>query len=143
MQIKIKHEFIGEIINFLVALNVKGKQNRHRIRFVNALQHRYKQIAEEEMELIKEYAGVDDEGLPKRKDNDSFDVQDVKGFKKQQEDLFAEEFVLEGGDNHGMLKTMKSIVFNYDEEVSGRTAFVFNHLYEAFDNAKEEKESAE
>lgn len=144
MKITLKYEFIGEIIDFLINLNMKGKKNRHRVRFVNNLKEKHKQIAAEEMELIKEYAGVDDEGQAKRTENGGFDIRDIEGFKKQQDELFEEVFVLEGGDNHGMLKTMKSIVLDYDEEVNGRTAFVLDHLCEAFENAKEEeKESVE
>ncbi len=145
MQIKLKYEFIGEIIGFLYNLSLKGKQSRHRTRLVNALQDKHKLIAAEELEIIKEFAGVDKEGKPNQTEKGGFDIKDVEGFKKQQDELFEEMFILEGGDNHGMLKTVKSIVFDYDEEVSGREAVVYDHLCEAFENAKEEeeKESAE
>ncbi|WP_339147629.1 MULTISPECIES: hypothetical protein [unclassified Sutcliffiella] len=139
MKIKLKYAYIGEIITFLVNLSLKGKQNRHRIRLVNTLQEKYKQISAEEMALIKEYAGVDEEGQPNRTET-GFAIKDIKGFKKQQDELFEEEYVLEGGDYHGMLKTIKPIVLDYEGEVSGREAFVLDHLCEAFENADEESD---
>ncbi|WP_339148415.1 MULTISPECIES: DUF1617 family protein [unclassified Sutcliffiella] len=139
MKIKLKYAYIGEIITFLINLDLTGKQNRHRIRLVNTLREKYKQIAEEEMTLIKEYAGVDEEGNPNRKDG-VFAIKDVKGFKNQQDELFEEEYVLEGGDYHGMLKTMKPIVLDYEGKVSGREAFVLDHLCEAFENAEQESD---
>ncbi|WP_339145457.1 MULTISPECIES: DUF1617 family protein [unclassified Sutcliffiella] len=141
MKIKLKYAFIGEISTFLLNLSLKGKQNRHRVRFINTLQGKLKQVAAEEMELIKEFAGVDEEGNPKRSEK-GFDIQDVQGFKQQQNELFEEEFVLEGGDNQGMLKTLKPIVLDYDGEVSGREAFVFDHLCEAFENAEQGSDQA-
>ncbi|WP_318565546.1 hypothetical protein [Peribacillus simplex] len=36
-----------------------------------------------------------------------------------------------------MLKTMKEIIENYDQEVSGKDAEVFEHLFTAFENSNE------
>ncbi|WP_078379165.1 DUF1617 family protein [Sutcliffiella halmapala] len=139
MIVKIKYEYVGELTDFLFNLSLKGKKSRHRTRLVNLLLDKHKQIAEEEMAIIKEFAGTDKDGEPKRKENGNLDIKNVKEFKKQQEELFREEFVIEGGDHHGMLKTVKEIIFDYDEEISGRQAVVYDHLYEAFENANEKE----
>lgn len=138
MKINIKNEHVGETINFLFDLPLKGKQSRHRTRFINLLTEKHKQIVEEELQLIKEFAGVDENGEPKRNEHGNFDVKDVKEFKKQQEELLSEEYVVEGGDYHGMLKTVKEIVLNYDEEVSGKKAVIYDYLCEAFEDMKSE-----
>lgn len=143
MQIKLAYKYIGDIANLLINMPLKGKQARHRTRFVNLLIDKNKQIGEEELALIKEFAGVDEDGEPKRKENGNFDIADVPGFQKQQEEFLEEEYILEGGDHHGMLKTVKKIVLEYDGEVSGREGFVYDHLCEAFENSGDEKESAE
>jgi len=138
MKITIKYSHIGESINFLYNLSLKGKQSRHRTRFVKLLQEKLKGIAEEELEIVKEFSGVDEEGNPKKNEDDSFDIKDVKGFVAQQKELFEEEFVVEGSDHHGMLKTVKEILLNYDGEVSGQTAEVFDYLCERFEEGGED-----
>jgi len=137
MKVSIKYSHIGESINFLYNLTLKGKQSRHRTRFVKVLQEKLKAISEEELELVKEFAGVDEEGNPNTKEDGSFAIEDVKGFVAQQKELFEEVFVIEGGDHHGMLKTVKEILLNYDEEISGKQAEVFDYLCERFEEGGE------
>jgi hypothetical protein len=137
MEIKIKNSYLSESIEFLYNLSLKGKQSRHRTRFVKLLQSKLKQVGEEEVELLKEYAGVDDNGEINRHESGSFAIEDVVGFNKQQNELFNEDFIIEGGDYHGMLKTVKEILFDYDGEVSGKTAEVFDYLCEIFEKGEE------
>lgn len=138
MKIQISYNYVAGIASFLINLNLKGKQSRHRTRLANLLIEKNKQIAEEELALIKEYAGVDEDGNPNKKDNGNFDIKDVTGFKKQQEELLSEKFVIEGGDHHGMFKTVKTIVLDYDGEITGSEAFAYDHICEAFENAEQE-----
>jgi hypothetical protein len=140
MKISIKVSYLPAAVEFLYNLTLKGKQSRHRSRFVKAMQEKWKQVVEEEQELLKEYAGTDEEGNPNKKEDGSFDVKDVKGFKEQQKELFDELFVIEGGDATGYLKTVKEILLGYDGEVSGKDAEVYDYLYEVFENSDENKE---
>ncbi|KAF0822504.1 DUF1617 family protein [Cytobacillus firmus] len=141
MQVQIKNSYIPDIMEFLYNLSLKGKQSRHRTRFIKMLQEKWKQVGEEERELIKEFAGVDEKGEPNRNDQGNYAVEDVEGFKHQQEELLNENFVIDGGDHHGMLKTVKEVVLNFEEEVSGNTAVIYDYLCEAFEN--EEKGAEE
>ncbi|WP_437828931.1 DUF1617 family protein [Niallia taxi] len=141
MQVQIKYEFINDIVEFLYNLTLKGKQSRHRSRLVKTLQEKWKQIGEEEMELLKEFAGVDEEENPKTKDDGkSFDIDDIKGFTQQRKELFDEHFILEGGEASGYLRTVKEFLFSYDETVSGKTAEIYDYLCEAFENGNQEEE---
>jgi len=140
MKIAIKVSYLPSATEFLYNLTLKGKHSRHRSRFVKAMQEKWKQVVEEEQELLKEYAGVDEEGNPKKKEDGNFAIEDVKGFKEQQNELFDEEFILEGGDATGYLKTVKEIVFDYDGEVSGKTAEIYDYLYEVFENSENREE---
>ncbi|WP_342515407.1 DUF1617 family protein [Sutcliffiella sp. FSL R7-0096] len=140
MKIQISYNYVAGIASFLINLKLKGKQSRHRTRLANLLIEKNKQIAEEELELIKEYAGVNENGAPNKKENGNFDIEDVAGFKQQQEELLSEKFIIEGGDHHGMLKTVKAIVLDYDGEVAGSEAFAYDHICEAFENADEESD---
>lgn len=143
MKISIKVSYLPAVVEFLYNLTLKGKQSRHRSRFVKAMQEKWQQVVEEEQELLKEYAGIDEEGNPNKKEDGSFDVKDVKGFKEQQKELFDELFILEGGDATGYLKTVKEILFNYDEEVSGKTAEVYDYLCEVFEKSENENKEEE
>ena len=134
MQVKIQYKYVVEVINFLSNISLKGKQSIHRTRFIKLLNEKLKQISEEELELVKEFTGVDEEGNPKKNEMGNFDIKDAAGFLKQQKEYFQECYVIEGGDAHGMLKTMKSVIENYDQELSGKDAEVFEHLFTAFEN---------
>ncbi|MEV5038869.1 hypothetical protein MRBLBA21_003770 [Peribacillus frigoritolerans] len=140
MKIEIQYCYVIDAINFLSTITLKGKQSIHRTRFIKHLNEKLKQISEEELELIKEFAGVDEKGNPNRREDGNFDIKNVDDFLKQQREYFQECYIIEGGDAHGMLKTMKAIIENYDLEISGKDAEVFEHLFTAFENSNEKGE---
>ncbi|MFH0070690.1 hypothetical protein [Peribacillus sp. NPDC056705] len=140
MQVKIQYSYLVDSINFLSTMTLKGKQSIHRTRFIKQLSEKLKQVSEEEMQLIKEFTGTDDNGAPNKNEDGSFAIDDVNEFKKQQHDYLSEYYVIEGGDAHGMIKTVKEIIENYDKEVSGKDADAFEHLFTAFENSNEKGE---
>ncbi|TFH58368.1 hypothetical protein [Peribacillus frigoritolerans] len=140
MQVKVQYKYVIEVINFLSEISLKGKQSIHRTRFIKLLSEKLKQISEEELQLIKEFTGTDDNGNPNKNEDGSFAIDDINEFKKQQNDYLSDFYGIEGGDAHGMIKTMKGIIENYDKEVSGKEADTFEHLYTAFENSKEKGE---
>lgn len=140
MQVKVQYKYVIEVINFLSEISLKGKQSIHRTRFIKLLSEKLKQISEEELQLIKEFTGTDDNGNPNKNEDGSFAIDDINEFKKQQNDYLSDFYVIEGGDAYGMIKTMKGIIENYDKEVSGKEADTFEHLYTAFENSKEKGE---
>lgn len=133
MQVKIKYDKLGQAIDLLFNMPLKGKKSRHRTALVNLLQKRLKEVAEQELDLIKEFAGEDEEGNPKRNDEGHFAIEEPKEFQKQQDELFDEEYVIDGGDAQGMLKTVKEVLFIYDEELSGQKAVIYGYLCDAFE----------
>ncbi|WP_054751354.1 hypothetical protein [Piscibacillus salipiscarius] len=56
MQVKIKHAKLGQVIDLLFNLSLKGKQSRHRTKFIQKLSERYKEVEEQRIELAKEFA---------------------------------------------------------------------------------------
>ncbi|MDQ0269008.1 hypothetical protein [Cytobacillus purgationiresistens] len=141
MKLVIKQSYIPEVIEFIFNISLKGKQSRHRTRFIKLLQEKWKLVCEEEVILLKEYADLDESGQPQKKENGDFIVKDVNGFKKQQNLLLDEHFIINGEDYNGMLTTLKEIVFSFDEEVSGKKAMVFDYLCEAFENVDQGNEA--
>ncbi len=138
MKIAIENGRLGQVINLLFNLSLKGKQSRHRSKLIKALDTRLTEVAEQEKELLKEHCHLDENGEPKKKDNDQYwDIKDLDAFTKDKKELYTEEMVIEGGDNHGMLKTVKEILFDCDVEWSGQEAATYDYLCELFEGGEE------
>ncbi|MEW9503425.1 DUF1617 family protein [Jeotgalibacillus marinus] len=138
MQVKIKNEQLGQVINLLFDLSLKGKQSRQRSKFIKVLDERIKEVAEQEQELLKEHCHLDDEGNPKIKNNgQEWDVKNVVAFRKDKIELLEEEIVLDGGDNEDMLKTVKTVLFDCEKEFSGQDAQVYDYLCDQFEESDE------
>lgn len=140
MQVKIQYSQLAHAINFLAAMPLKGLKSINRTRFQNLLQERLKQVAEEEVALIKEHAGteiVDGKEEPMRKENGDFAIEDVPAFKKEQDEYFKQHYVVEGGDSQVMLQSVKKALEEYDGELSGKEATAYEHLYTAFEQVQD------
>lgn len=139
MNVKIRYSQLANAINFLENMPLKGLQSINRTRFKNLLQERLKQVAVEEVDLIKEHAGVDEKGEPKRTKEGHFDIKDVAAFKKVQDEYFAQHYIVDGGDSRVMLQSVKKSLEDYDGEIAGKEATAYEHLYTAFEEVKENK----
>ena len=134
MELKIKNKHLKDVADFLynkIALN--GKKSIDRMRVVQNLNDRNDKYAEEEMEILKQYAELNEEGEPKPFEGNTFKVNDVKEFQKQQKILQEEEYILNDANLNSALTTLKDAVLNYDDELDGRDAFAHYYLYEQFD----------
>jgi ribosomal protein S7 len=139
--IKIKNEHLNNVADFLLnSVGAKGKKSIHKMRVVKALQEKHKEVSEEEVALLKEYAGEDEEGNIKRNDAGQFDIKDTKGFNEAHKALFDEEFVIDDVNLESALKTVEKLINDYDKELSGKQAEAHFVLYEAFEEAKGEDE---
>ena len=138
MQVKITNEKLGQAISLLFDLSLKGKQSRHRSKFIKALDERLKEVAEQEQELIKEHCHLDDEDKPKTKNNgQEWDVKNVVAFRKDKIELLEEGLVIDGGDNEDMLKTVKTVLFDCEKEFRGQDAQVYDYLCDQFEESDE------
>jgi len=137
MILKIENRRLGQAIDLLFNLSLKGKQSRHRTKLIKLLSERLKEVEDQRIELAKEHSNKDEKGEPKVID-DKFDIKDLEAFKKDLEELYDEEIVIEGGDYHGMLKTVKEILLNCDVELSGPQADIYDYLCEQFEKGGDE-----
>lgn len=134
MQVKIENAKLGQAIDLLFNLSLKGKQSRHRSKFIKMLNDRLTEVAEQEKVLLKEHCHLDEEGNPKTSnDGQNWDVKDVDAFLNDKKELHEEELVIDGGDAHGMLKTIKSILFDCDVAFSGQEAAIYDYLCDQFE----------
>ncbi|UOE96081.1 DUF1617 family protein [Alkalihalobacillus sp. LMS39] len=139
MQVKIQNGKLGQAINLLFNLSLKGKKSRHRTKFIKLLDERLREVAEQEQELLKEHCHLDGKGDPKKTDDGkSWDVKDKEAFLKDKKELYEEEMVIEGGDVSGMLKTVKEILDECEEEWQGAEATTYFELCEIFDEGVNE-----
>ncbi len=141
MTIKLQNKDLRNVADFLKnTVSVKGKKNVHRMRVVKAIADKDKEVKEEEVTLLKDYAKLDDDGEIIFLDNGQPIIKEKKEFNEAHKDLFEEEFVLDDKNLESALKTVEKLVNDFDKELSGQQAEAHFILAEAFENAKEEQE---
>lgn len=140
--IKLQNKHLKDVADFLLNnVTAKGKKNIHRMRVVKALQERNKEVGEEELTLLKEYAKTDDQDELVRNEAGGFDIEDTKGFNKQHKELYDEYYTIEGANLESALKTVEKLVNDYDKELSGKSAEAHFILVEAFEENNTEEET--
>lgn len=134
MQVKIENSKLGQAMDLLFNLSLKGKQSRHRTKFIKTLSVRSDEVQEQQDALIKEHCHLDDFGEPRKIKNDTrWDIKDLDAYAKDMKELLDEEIIIEGGDAHGMLKTVKAVLLDCDVAFSGQEAAVYDYLCEQFE----------
>ncbi|WP_117161347.1 DUF1617 family protein [Paraliobacillus sp. X-1268] len=132
MQVTIKNAHLGQATSLLFDLALKGKQSRHRTKFIKLLAERSKEVEEQRKQLAEEHAKKDDEGKAIIND-EKYDIPDQEAFKKDYQELLDELLIIEGGDAQGMLKTVKKVLDECDKEFSGQEAVVYDYLCDQFE----------
>lgn len=140
MQVKIENQKIAQTINLLYNLSLKGKQSRHRSKFISALRGKYQEFVEDEKELLKEHCNLDENGEPKTLENGTkWDVKDLDAFAAARRELYEEERVFDGGDFQEILKTVKEVLLNCQKEFTGAEAEIYDYLCDQFEKGADEK----
>ncbi|WP_339183337.1 hypothetical protein [Oceanobacillus sp. FSL W7-1293] len=144
MTVKIQNKDLRNVADFLKnTVSVKGKKNVHRMRVVKAIADKDKEVKEEEVTLLKDYAKLDDEEEIIFLDNGQPIIKEKKEFNEAHKALFEEEFVLDDKNLESALKTVEKLVNDFDKELSGQQAEAHFILAEAFENAEEENTEGE
>ena len=139
MIVKIENRYLQQAISLLFDLPLRGKQSRHRTKFIKLLQNRLKEVEEERVQLAKEYAEKDENGNPIVENNRYKIAEKYKEeFFKEFEALMSEELVIEGENFKETLEVVRDILLNCDEYFSGEQAFVYDYLCEQFEKGDEE-----
>lgn len=107
------------------------------MRVVNVLAEKSKIVGEEELALLKEYGKTDEKDELVLNEQGGIRMEDAKEFKKQQEALYDELFVVDDKNLESALKTVEKLVNEYDKELSGKSAEAHFILCEAFENEEE------
>ncbi len=144
MTLKLKNKDLRNVADFLQnTVSVKGKKNVHRMRVVKAIAEKDKEVREEEVSLLKDYAKLDDQGEIIFLDNGQPIIKEKKEFNEAHKALFEEYFVLDDKNLESALKTTEKLVNDFDKELSGHQAEAHFILVEAFEIAEEEDKEGE
>ena len=138
MKIAIENGKLGQAISLLFDLPLKGKQSRHRTKFIERLNARLEEVENDRIALAKEHAKKDEDGKAIKSDG-HFDIADRDAFAKDLQELYEEELIIEGGDVSGMLKTVKEVLENCDKELSGQEAVIYDYLCDQFEKGVDEE----
>ena len=135
MQVRIQNYLLNEAIEFFYNLKLKGRQSRMRSKLIRMLNTRAEEFVEQQKELLKEHCNLEN-GEPKIIKNeqgvDVYDIKDLEAYGKDRQELFSEEYVIEGADNDLMIKTVRTVLDECDIELSGRKAVLYEQLCEIF-----------
>lgn len=132
---KIKNKDLNSVITFLKdVIKASKMDNVHRMRVVKKLESQAERLLSEETELVKGFAVLDEYGKIKQNEGGGFYVSDKDEFEAQHQLLMDEEFSIEHNNLGGALKTVKGLVENYEDELSGESAEAHYILIEALEN---------
>lgn len=143
MKVEIENMMLLPASNFLYGLKLVRKQSRMRRRFIKMLNDRNEEFMGERKQLQEEYSNKDEEGNAIII-NDEYDIPKGEAWDKFIEDtkeLSKEKYVIEGGDNREMIRTIQEILRKFeDEEYEGQESDVYDYLCEEFKIDEEERD---
>lgn len=129
---------LNGLFDFLMSLELVGKQNRMRTRLCKLIAERLNEIVDERDKLILQFAETDEEGkpliLPVDGNQNKYVMKDMEAFTREYDLLQREEFILEETEERkDMLLTVASIVLNLDMPFKGQEALQYERYCEIFE----------
>nr|WP_245301422.1 hypothetical protein [Virgibacillus natechei] len=128
-------------------MSLKGKQSRHRTKFIKRLEERLQEVAEEDKQLLQQHCRLDEQGNPKIINGERYDVKDIEAFSKDKQELYNEELVIDDGDSQAILNTVRTILDECNVEFKDQQATLYDYLCDQFkvdetieENNKNEKD---
>ena len=134
---KIKNKDLNSVITFLKdVIKASKMDNVHRMRVVKKLEAQAERLLSEETELVKGFIVLDESGKMKQNEGGGFYVSDKDEFENQHQQLMEEEFSVENTNLGDALITVKRLVENYEDELSGESAEAHYILVEALEDVE-------
>jgi hypothetical protein len=135
MRIKLQNKHIVTLIPFLQSMKLRGERSRARSKFLEIAMKSYYSLHESEVELLKEYAVLDDLGELKQSENGfTLKEETAREYLIERDKLFSEVAEIEGGTYTSHLELMRQILADYDEELDGDNAALYDALWDAFES---------
>ncbi|ATF13693.1 DUF1617 domain-containing protein [Brevibacillus brevis X23] len=129
---------LKHLFDFLISLELVGKQNRMRTRFCKLIGEQINEFMEQKDRLIFEFSKKDENGKPLFENLNETQVKyhltDADSFNNELNLLMCEEFVIEESEAYrDMLLTVGDILTNLTIPLSGQEAFQYDRYCEAFE----------
>lgn len=134
MKIVLANRELAPAINFLQSITLKATDSRHRSKFVKLLTEAYTDFVSEEKELTEKFDLLDQNGQLKKEQDQ--DLEKVKLFKIEQAVLSKEKVTIEGGLYSKNLEELPRILNEFDGDLSGQDAEIFDRLLDEMENVE-------
>jgi hypothetical protein len=138
MRIKLQNQHIVTLIPFLQNMKLRGEKSRARSKFLSLAMESFYSLHQSEVELLKEYAELDESGEPVKNADGGFTLKSETAveYLVERDKLFTEVAEIEGGTYTSHLELMRQILADYDEELDGDNAALYDVLCDAFEEVK-------
>lgn len=127
---RMKNAEVEAFANFLMTIELRGKESRLRTRFVRMLVEKVDQINEDHRELIRQFASFDENGeaiIVEIDGKKAYDVPDREAFNHEYFLLLNEDFIIdESEERREMLMFIKELILNCDTTFKGREALEYD-----------------
>ena len=127
---------VESFAEFLLSLELGGKQSRMRTKLCKVLVDRIKEVDDDRLSLAKEFALKEKDGetpISEALDDGRtvFKIDDEEGFSREYNVLMREEFIIENTeDKKDMLETVKEAILNTNQVFSGQSALQYDRWCE-------------
>ena len=124
MQLKFKNQELAPAQKFLDGMTVTGaQQNIARIRLITLINDKLKEVEEDRLTAIKQFANLDENGNPKVNGN-NYDVPKNKMafLNKAVKDLSDQEAAITIDDYQPQITALREVLLNYNEPLQGQDA---------------------
>jgi len=137
MHIKLQNRYIVTLIPFLEGMKLKSEKSRARSKFLALAAEAYASLHDSELDLLREYAVQDERGEPRQDESGKFTLRDntAREYMVERDKLFSEVAEIEGGTYTAHLSLMRQALAEYDGELEGDNAALYDALCDAFDEA--------
>jgi len=132
----IKNGEINKFTDFLLELELSGKDSRMRTRLCKLLMERASQISEEHMALLEEFGKKNEDGtLVSALDEESgkrvFDLEDGQAFQREYYLLMSEDFCIKNDETtREMLESVSQQILTCDKTFKGEQALEYDRWCE-------------
>lgn len=132
---KIKNIEIEKFVEFIMSLELKGRESRLRTRFARLLVKRQSMVQEEHLDLIKQFANKDTSGEPVILTSPNglkyYDIPERVTFNREYALLMNENFIIaEDEERKEMFLLLKDVILNCDKTFKDEEALMYDRWCE-------------
>lgn len=144
MQLKLQNKDLPALKSFLEKLRIQNmKANRGKVKFYKRILAKIEEYYQDEQEILKEVAVVDDSGSFATDENGNIQLKDGETYEsvnRQLSELSQEEVVLNAGEYEARYRAFLNWLAECEEELTMDEAILVDDLLEQFESQSEKEE---